>query len=489
MTELRDYQHTALNLIKQSLTKGNKRPMLQASTGFGKTKIASHIIKSALSKGKRVIFSVPAISLIDQTVKSFADDGIHCVGVIQAQHEMTDSKQPVQVCSVQTLMRRSRLPDADLVLIDEAHIFFKWYAEWTLKWNNIPFIGLSATPWTKGLGKIFDDLVISTTTQQLIDDGHLCDFKVFSAYDPNLRSVKTVRGDYDEKQLADVMDREPLVADIVKTWKSKGEDRPTLVFCVNRAHAKHIQNQFIMSGIDAGYIDAYTDMKDRAIVEKKFTSGEIKVVCNVGCLTTGIDWDVRCIVLARPTKSEILFTQIIGRGLRTAKGKDYCLILDHSSTHKNLGFVTDIHHDTLDDGKPKKKSEAKKKEHLPKECSQCGFLKPAKVWVCPNCGFKGVKQSEIEVEKGSLKELKRKKINMSMTDKCNFYGELKHIAVERGYKSGWVDNQYRNKTGVWAVNDIKNSPMRKPSLDTVNFVKYQQIKWVKGQQARGISHG
>jgi DNA repair protein RadD len=100
------------------------------------------------------------------------------------------------------------------------------------------------------------------------------------------------------------------------------------------------------------------------------------VVCNVGVLTTGVDWDVRCIILARPTKSEILYTQIIGRGLRTAEGKQDCLVLDHSDTTLRLGFVTDIHHSKLSDGTlegdtsaaPQDKPPAK-----PKECTICSF--------------------------------------------------------------------------------------------------------------------
>jgi Helicase conserved C-terminal domain len=91
------------------------------------------------------------------------------------------------------------------------------------------------------------------------------------------------------------------------------------------------------AGVSAGYIDAYTPSAERKQIERQFHAGEITVVCNVGCLTTGADWDVRCIILARPTKSEMLFVQIIGRGLRTATGKLDCLILDHSDTHARLG--------------------------------------------------------------------------------------------------------------------------------------------------------
>ena len=343
--QLRPHQTAALDMLKLSLGKGHKRPMVQAPTGFGKTVLAGAIVKGALAKGNRIIFCVPAISLINQTVQSFHREGIHDIGVIQADHEMTNPAMPVQVASIQTLHRRN-IPMADVVVIDEAHRWFKFYERWFELWNAVPFIGLSATPWTKGLGKHYDDLIIAATTQELIDQGYLSDFRVYAPSHPDLSGAKTRAGDYVEEQLAEVMNENTLVADAVSIWKQKAENRPTLCFCVDRAHAKHMQERFKAAGVPAGYIDAYTEMPERDEIAKKFHAGEIKVVCNVGCLTTGVDWDVRCIVLCRPTKSEILFTQIIGRGLRTAEGKDDCIARD-SLVLTDRGEVK-IQHVTLD---------------------------------------------------------------------------------------------------------------------------------------------
>ncbi len=153
------------------------------------------------------------------------------------------------------------------------------------------------------------------------------------------------------------------------TWLRRAENRPTFCFAVDSAHAKHLQTKFTEAGVSTGYIDAYTPTNERAEIKRQFHNGDISVVCNVGCLTTGIDWDVRCIVLARPTKSEILFVQMIGRGLRTAEGKEDCLILDHSDTHLRLGFVTDIHHETLDDGRPRAKAKASDRIRLAERMS------------------------------------------------------------------------------------------------------------------------
>jgi superfamily II DNA or RNA helicase len=177
--DLRPHQAKAIEMLRQSLGSGKRRPVLQAPTGFGKTRLAAAVVERALAKQKRVIFTVPALSLVDQTVKAFWDDGVRDVGVIQGTNVMTDWSRPVQVASVQTLQRRP-IPEADVVLIDECHRWFDFYAKWMADpaWQSRPFIGLSATPWTQGLGRYFDDLIIAATTQDLISEGYLSPFRV-----------------------------------------------------------------------------------------------------------------------------------------------------------------------------------------------------------------------------------------------------------------------------------------------------------------------
>jgi superfamily II DNA or RNA helicase len=487
--ELRTYQSAAIASLRASLQSGKKRPVMQLPTGAGKTIIAAAIIKMAREKGKRVIFAVPALSLIDQTVERFIENGIWEIAVMQGDHEMTDRSQPVQVCSIQTLARR-KLPDADLVIVDECHVMFKFMANWIKNpdWEKVPFVGLTATPWAKGMGKIWDDLIIATTTDELIRAGHLSDFKVFAPAHPDLSNVKTVAGDYKLDELAEAMDQGALVADVVTTWLEQAQQRPTVCFAVNRTHAKHLQKQFEASGVPTGYMDAYTDRLQRGDIVKKFENGEIKVLCNVGVLTTGFDADVRCIILARPTKSEMLFVQMIGRGLRTAHGKDHCLILDHSDTTIRLGFVTDIHHTQLDDGSAKK-AKAEKKERLPKECPKCAFLKPPKVQVCPNCGFKAEAVSDIETVNGELYELTRDKQikpkDWTIDQKQQFYSELLGHAHLRGYKSGWAYHAYKARLGVGPSNMMDKHPTAHISPETQSWIKHYNIVKAKQREKAG----
>lgn len=463
--------------------------MLQAPTGAGKTTLAAAIIDLARAKGRRVIFTVPSIPLIDQTVRAFWDEGIREVGVIQAAHPMTDPSRPVQVASVQTLQKRE-IPEADLVIVDEAHRTFQFLTDWMGReaWASVPFIGLSATPWTKGLGRLYDRLIVAATTQELIDAEFLSPFRVFAPAHPDLTGVRTVAGDYHEGDLAKAMGKGALVADIVSTWQRLGENRPTLCFGVDRLHAQTIQVQFERAGVSCGYMDATTTPADRDAIRKRFASGDLKVVCNVGVLTTGVDWDVRCVIMARPTKSEILYTQIVGRGLRTAPGKDHLIILDHSDTTLKLGFVTDINHDRLDGGNMSQGGEAKEREKpKPMECPECSYVRAPSVRACPSCGHVPVMVSRVETLNGELQDLaaQRKANREDWAEKIAFMAQLKAYAIQTGKKDGWCAHKYKAKFGVWP-NDprVKNARAAAGiSPEVRSWITAQNIRFAKSRGA------
>lgn len=483
---LRPHQHAALALIKRSFLAGNRRTVCQLPTGAGKTRLAAEIVSGALDKGNTVAFTVPAISLIDQTVESFALEGISSVGVMQANHELSNMAMPVQVCSVQTLAKRG-CPDVDVVIVDECHQRFEIISDWMRKRPNVTFIGLSATPWARGMADDWQDLVVPVRMQELIDQGFLAPFRVYAPSHPDLSGVKTVAGDYHEGQLAEVMGDNVLIADIVQTWLKLADWQPTLVFAVDRAHAAKLQAEFAAAGVPMGYCDAHVDRIERKVLFDRMARGELAGICNVGTLTTGVDADVRCVVLARPTKSEMLHVQIIGRALRTAPGKREALILDHADNHNRLGFVTDIHHGVLLGGKAKRELTRKEKgEPMPKECPSCGVLKAPKVRECPACGFTPSRQSEIETEEGELQEITRGKAKPkpTMADKRDFFGQVLWIAKERNRSKGWAAHTYRDKFGVWPIGEAKHVPPKPPSPEVLAFVKAKDIRFMKGKGKR-----
>ena len=473
---LRPHQERSIGLLRQSLSNGKRRPILQLPTGAGKTVVAASIIRMALEKGNRATFVVPAVSLIDQTVNSFMSEGIREIGVIQGDHPMQDWSKPVQVASIQTIARRC-FPESDLVIVDEAHQQFKAISRWMETCAETPFVGLTATPWARGLGKNWDDLIIGSSIRELIDAGYLSDFEAYAAPHPDLAGIKITAGDYNKAALGEVMNESRVVGDVVDTWLRLGEGQPTLVFAVNCAHATALQASFQSRGVGAGYIDAWTERDERAAIERQMERGEISVVCNVGCLTTGVDWDVRCVVLARPTKSEMLFVQMVGRGLRTAEGKDRCIILDHGDNHARMGFVTDIHHEKLNDGtKPENVREAS--DPLPKECGKCGFMKAPKVHECPSCGFKPEAQPNVEHEGGELVAITKKK-EATKEAKQAFYSGLLRVRKDRGRSTGWVSHTYRDKFGVWPEG-LAEVDME-PSPEVKSFVRHKDIKFAKSR--------
>lgn len=488
---LRDYQAAAIERLRAAMAAGRKKPVLMAPTGAGKTRIAAEVISLARAKNKRVVFCVPALSLIDQTIELFAREGIGEIGVMQADHHMTDASKPVQVCSIQTLERRG-FPECDLAVIDEAHRLHKLIPRWMEAKSSLPFIGLSATPWAQGMGKLYDDLIIVATTRELIEKGYLCDFRVFAPSHPDLSKVKIVAGDYHEGQLSEVMRDDRLVGDVVETWRKMGDGRPTICFAVDCAHAQALQWQFQEAGISCGYQDADTSDGERAIIRDHFHAGKLKIVTNVGTLTTGVDWDVRCIILARPTKSEMLFVQMIGRGLRTADGKDNCRILDHSDTHLRLGFVTDIHHETLYDGRREtaEKRAREKKTATPLECANCHFLRPKGVHVCPQCGFAPMRQSEVEHKEGELREMRRDerpeprekrviRLHGTAISHEQFFAELQGYAAQKGYSAGWASHKYHEAFKCWPRQ--MRQATATPSPEVLSWIKSRNIAWAKSR--------
>lgn len=491
MKSLRPYQEEALQAIRQTVAQKVYRLVCQAPTGSGKTLVAATIVDGALSKGNRLTFCVPAIQLIDQTVQMFYDEGIRDVGVIQADHPLTNWAKPIQVASIQTIRSRKVYPESQVVVIDEVHQLHKEHITWLQHpdWQTVPFIGLSATPWTRGLGRYFQTLLVMSTTAELIELEYLSKFKVYAADHPDLSGVKTVAGDYHEGQLADVMGEQGLVANVVQTWKKLWNRDKTLLFAVDCAHAQQLQARFNEAGISCAYQDAFTSSKERAEIKRGFHNGTYKVVANIGTLTTGVDWDVRCLQLARPTKSEMLFVQIIGRCLRTAPGKDFALILDHTDTTARLGMVTDIHHEMLDDGRMKKKGGGgEKSPPLPKPCPKCAYLIPARVMTCPECGFEKKIESDIFERDGQLVEISfdgrgKKQRNVgqypySYAEKRQFYLQLKAYAATKTYSPKWPDVTYKEKFQEWPAWSWKMLPPADGvGAEVKAYIRYRFMLW------------
>ena len=203
----------------------------------------------------------------------------------------------------------------------------------------------------------------------------------------------------------------------------------------------------------------------------------------------GFDSDVRCIIYARPTKSEARWIQCLGRGLRTAEGKERCIILDHSGTVIRLGLPCQIEYDELpanDDGmkeQQRQQKEKEKKEKQPKECPKCHYMKPAGEYQCKKCGHKPLGGEDVDVDDSRGLEIIKGVKKASMEEKQQFYSELlgykNEIKLQKGknYGEGWVAHKYKEKFNVWPKG-LHKTP-RAPTKETRNFIKHLAIKFAK----------
>jgi DNA repair protein RadD len=521
MFELRPDQIDAKQQMRQALRERIMRFILQCPTGFGKTIVAADIAESVRERKNRLLMTVPALALVQQTVEKFWKHKIHDIGVIQSDNRMTDLRQPVQIASVQTLMRMpiEQIPQASVVILDEIHIWFEFYARWMRHpaWQNVPFIGQSATPWQKGLGNYFDRLIRPTTIQQMIDQRLLCDFEVMAPNHPDFSSARKRGDDYHPDDVSEIMrNTAGLTGDIVQTWLKHGRGRPTFVFAVDRAHARKIQEEYEKAGVRAAYQDGFTkdhDSRERSSGEwregrrgilKKFRSGEYEMIISVGTLGIGVDEDVRCIQDCQGTLSEMKQVQKIGRGLRPADGKDYCLVLDHAGNHEgrfdrkgretSLGYVTDIdvNHTALYKREARDNT-ARDMIRLPKCCPECGYLKAPGTALCPNCQFVAVAHSTIEPTPGELKKTKRQRKEANGGGEIlpqMFMAECKAIAMQKGWKPGFAYKAFVDRYKQQPSKAIQNvAPATVVSKSTRDWLTSQFIRRRFAKNRSNIAEG
>lgn len=497
MFELRPYQSEAVAALRASLARGNRSPLLVAPTGSGKTIIARAMVEGATAKGKRVLFLAPRRELIFQTCAKLESAGLS-YGVIMA-GQVPRPWEPVQVACVPTLTTRClrnkthRLPHADLLIVDEAHLSLAQETRALLAAYPLAVkVGMTATPARtdgKGLGAAYDDLVLGPSVADLTAQGHLVPVRYFAPTKPDLDRIRIVRGDYDQAQLGHRMDDPKLVGDIVANWARIAPERKTVVFAVNVSHSMHLRDRFCEIGIHAEHLDGSTPKEERAAILQRLRDGKTQVLCNCEVLTYG--WDepsIACAVLARPTKSLARYFQMIGRVLRPSEGKSDCIAIDHSGAVDAIGFVDEPIQWALDDRDNINDRHAKTREKKPSKitCGECATVFSSR-GTCPNCGHEVPHHSarSVDVVHAELAELerdkRRKNREFSPHEKRAFYGELLGVQNARGYRHGWASNQYRERFGVWP-NAYKDSPALTPTTQTLAWVQSRLIRYAKGKQ-------
>ncbi len=334
MIELRPYQTASIQALRGGLRDGHRRQVLVAPTGAGKTVCASHLLSEVQAKGTKACFIVDRVALCAQTSAMLWSYGV-THGVAQSDNTF-GRHEPIQVCSAQTIEKRGFFPDLDVLIIDECHTQRKVITEFA-KVTKAAVIGLTATPFSKGMGEVYSNVVNVTTTNELIAAGWLAPLKVYAAKEIDMIGAKVIAGEWSDREVEDR--GRAIIGDIVAEWQDKtqkhfGGPVKTIAFSATVDHGEEICRQFQAAGYNFQQV-SYRDGNDerRAKLIEEFRKPDSSIVGLVSCeaLAKGFDVpDILCGIGAQPyRKSFSSHIQMIGRAMRSAPGKQFALWLDH----------------------------------------------------------------------------------------------------------------------------------------------------------------
>jgi len=482
---LREHQREAIQQSYDSIRAGKHRPMIGAATAFGKTVVASEICRHGQKNGRRVMFICDRIKLVDQTIEKFGDLDF---GVQQGSHELQNGRAPIQIASVKTLMSRNRMPEADLFIVDEAHTHYKYLQDLMTRLDKVPFIGLSATPYSKGLGKYYNNLIVPITPRELEAQGFLCPTKYYGGKHIDISgarsgSLPTGGTDFTQKSLNECYekgDQKGLIGDITKNWFEKSHNRKTAAFSPSIKTSKWLVDEFNGCGIESIHIDAYTKPEERLEMFDAHENGEVTMLSCSSLLSVGYDYPgLECLIDAYQTKSIIKFVQTAGRLKRIFKGKEFGVYLDHAGNLARFGFPEDIVPESLDDGSKKFSESNQVKEKKPPKVKQCPSCYQEMVGMSCPCGYQVPMRDSMETDGSDLVEIKtaagKRNNKHSRSDKEKLYGEMLKYCEDKGKKIGYAKHQYKAYYGVWPNNV---TPI------AVDNIRPETKKWITGQNIR-----
>jgi superfamily II DNA or RNA helicase len=349
-------------------------------------------------------------------------------------------------------------------------------------------IGLTATPFTKGLGDVYTHVVGAKATGQMIEDGWLTPLKIFIAKEIDMKGAKKVAGEWSPDEVA--TRGMQITGDIVAEWEKKTHDifgKPvkTVVFCAGVEHGRDLVRQFNERGYNFVSISYKEDDEFKAQTIEDFSRPDTNITGLVATdiLTKGFDVpDVMIGVSARPfSKSFSSHVQQMGRIMRPCDGKEFGVWLDHSGNYlrfrKDWDQLFDLGVTTLPEGGETAKKEPTEKEKKEAKCPMCKAL-----WIWPSnkcgaCGFEKPVKQLVNVA-GELHEL-GVSMRQGVNENQQFYSELRHYAAVRGFKEGWAAYKYKEKYGVFP-RGLK-STLSPTSSKTASWIKSRNVAWVKAK--------
>jgi superfamily II DNA or RNA helicase len=465
--------------------------MIMAPTGAGKTYLGLRICNEAMQRGKRAVFLCDRTTLINQTSAAADGYGLKDHGVIQANHWRRQPEQLLQIASAQTIAKRDYWPQLDVLVVDEAHTQLKVWTDYAMQ-SQAAVIGLSATPFSVGLGKIFSNLINATTMHDLTQSGVLVPMRIFSCTKPDMKGAATAGGEWTDRAAEERgMD---IVGDVVDEWINLAEGRKTIVFGATIKHCEELAQQFINQGVMAAVFTSETTAKEREALLEDYRRPDsyIRVLISVEALAKGFDVpDVGCVCDARPLRKSLSTAiQMWGRGLRSspATGKKDCFLLDFSGNI--IRFAEDFTEvffnglESLDSGDKLDKKIRPDDEVELKGCPKCGYKPFHKR--CMACGFEKVSQSTSAALPGEMQEItigegKNKKVLAPSAE--NLWHQLVayakiHSAPEKQQGRAWhLFNKITGHEPTWR---FTTAPPVEISRHTYNKITQLNMAWKKG---------
>lgn len=464
---LRAYQAEGVDRLRDAYRQGYKKVLYVCPTGGGKTVVFTYIAQQASARRNHTWIIVHRQELLFQTSRALEALGVPH-GVVAP--GFTPSRDYVQVCSVQTLIRRiakNQLGPCDLLVIDEAH--HATAGSWRKVIDSRPdarILGVTATPQRgdgQGLGEmfggVFDCLVNGPSIRWLIDNGYLCQPIIYAPDIPDIdmSGVKQRGGDWEKGETARRMDKPTITGCAVQHYKTICSGVPAIAFCSSVKHAENVAAQFRAAGYRSLSIDGTMHDAARARAIKDLGAGRIHVLTSCDIVSEGTDIPVvTCGMFLRPTKSVSLYMQQGGRVLRPAPGKDAAIILDFVGNCMQPGFgLLDAEREWSLAGKPKNERGKKESETKVKtiQCPKCYHVHvPA-----PRCALCGHVYSSSErkpkqvdgelapINADQLQILREKKLARMEVGRAKTLQQLQAIAEARGYKPGWAEHIFRSR--------------------------------------------
>ncbi|WP_429498654.1 DEAD/DEAH box helicase [Robbsia andropogonis] len=492
--ELREYQVDALAQIREHIRQGKKNILLCAPTGSGKTLMSSYMVKESHVRGKRSAFVVDRVNLIGQTSAAFASVGIDH-GVVQAKHFMFRPSRLAQICSAQTLTRR-RWPDADLIIVDECHTVNAVVAHRIAPRDTVA-IGLTATPFTKGLGKHYDALVNVTTTNRLIEAGFLAKYRIFAASQPNMEGVRVVAGEWEEKEASKrAME---VVGDCVAEYLKHGEGKKFICSAVDVAHVEELQRQFMAAGVICSNYTYRVKDEERADIVREFRKPDsyIRGLITVTAASKGFDVpDIGVVIMARPLRKSLTeHIQFFGRGLRTHPNKTECIVLDHSGNCERFwnewNDFFEFGVTELDDGKkrPKSKKKPESAEDKMVKCGECKHLhKPMPF--CPSCGHQYPARESVKHVAGTLTQMiaggDRRTMSKAIWPQICTYAR-DHRTGEAARKLALA--LFKKMTGQWPTDDFDRTEGVELTNEVAKKIRSMNIAYARAKSKASVQQG